>query len=118
MTLLFAIVGVAVIGLIALLAVGKLGQYDEAFHDRSPLVLPSEPVSASDLANVRFGMAVRGYRMSDVDDFIMQMTRVLAARDQEVAELRTELGYRSAHVSASPPGSAPAAQRSPTNGES
>ncbi|MCD4526441.1 DivIVA domain-containing protein [Nocardioides sp. cx-173] len=64
----FAILIVLAMGGVAMLAAGKGTPMAEAEHDR-PGVLPPEdrPVGPNDLRTVRFSLAFRGYRMSEVD---------------------------------------------------
>nr|WP_308189724.1 DivIVA domain-containing protein [Nocardioides sp. cx-169] len=64
----FAILIVLAMGGVAMLAAGKGTPMAEAEHDR-PGVLPAEgrPVGPHDLRTVRFSLAFRGYRMSEVD---------------------------------------------------
>ena len=56
-------------GGVALVASGRGGSMAPAYDDRPDLALPDDrPIAAQDLRTVRFPLAFRGYRMSDVDD--------------------------------------------------
>ena len=60
--LVLALVGVA------LFAAGKGAPLQEVYDDRPDAVVPAEgPLTADDLRRVRFSIALRGYRMSEVD---------------------------------------------------
>lgn len=49
----------------------------------------NRPLEAADLADVRFPMALRGYRMADVDDALARLADELAERDQRIADLES-----------------------------
>jgi len=71
---LFAVLIVLVMGAIAMIAAGRGGAMDAAYDDRPDLALPTEgPLSAEDLRKVRFPLAVRGYRMSEVDALLARL---------------------------------------------
>lgn len=71
---LFAVLIVLVMGAIAMIAAGRGGAMDVAYDDRPDLALPTEgPISAEDLRTVRFPLAVRGYRMSEVDALLARL---------------------------------------------
>ncbi len=56
--------------------------------DRADLDLPlGAPVTADDLEAVRFGMALRGYRMAEVDALLDRLSGELRDRDARLAEL-------------------------------
>lgn len=46
------------------------------------------PLRAEDLAQARFPLAFRGYRMADVDAVLERLAGDLAERDEEIARLR------------------------------
>jgi DivIVA domain-containing protein len=74
----FAILIVLALGGIALLAAGKGAPMTEASPDRPGLDLPpSRPVRADDLRRVRFSLAFRGYRMSEVDSLLDRLASQL-----------------------------------------
>lgn len=59
----------------------------EAPRDAADLDLPGEPLQPEDLPAVRFGMAVRGYRMSEVDAVLDRFRSELSSRDVRIREL-------------------------------
>ncbi|WP_236006398.1 DivIVA domain-containing protein [Nakamurella leprariae] len=64
--LIAAVIGLAVFG-IAVVVFGRGEQMAPLPPRTSPAHLPDGPITGSDVEQVRFGLAVRGYRMSDVD---------------------------------------------------
>ncbi|MBD3548410.1 MULTISPECIES: DivIVA domain-containing protein [Streptomyces] len=75
----------------------------------------ARPVGRADIDALRLPMALRGYRMADVDDALARLGAELAERDARIAELESTLaGDRAAAVTAGtelfePPGDRPAA---------
>ena len=68
MTWLFAVLIVLAMGGIAVLAAGKGTPLSEAYDDRPDATVPEgRPLASDDLRRVRFSLAFRGYRMSEVD---------------------------------------------------
>ncbi|NGO08550.1 DivIVA domain-containing protein [Streptomyces sp. HC44] len=66
----------------------------ERFVDPLPL---DRPVHRGDVETLRFPMAVRGYRMVDVDDALGRLAAELAERDSRIADLEAALaGARAA----------------------
>ncbi len=79
---LFAILIVLAMGGVAVVASGRGGSMAPAYHDRPDLDLPPHrPLAARDLRTVRFPLAVRGYRMSDVDELLARLATELEDRD-------------------------------------
>ncbi|WP_327068812.1 DivIVA domain-containing protein [Kitasatospora sp. NBC_01302] len=77
-----------VVGGAALVALGGGGSLPEAVHDRIAARLPQErPLSRQDVDEIRLPMAVRGYRMDEVDDVLDRLGAELAYRDTRIAEL-------------------------------
>ena len=75
----FAILVVLAMGGIALVAAGRGAPMGPAYDDRPDLALPTDrPLTADDLRRVRFPLALRGYRMSDVD---VLLARLAAERE-------------------------------------
>ncbi|WP_210648929.1 DivIVA domain-containing protein [Nocardioides sp. SYSU D00065] len=78
MTWFFAILVVLAMGGVAVVAAGRGGSMPPAYDDRPDLGLPEDrPLSAQDLRSVRFPLAVRGYRMSDVDAVLARLATEL-----------------------------------------
>jgi DivIVA domain-containing protein len=59
-----------------------------------PLSGVEGPVHAPDLANLRFPVVLRGYRMSAVDEVLDRLGDELVARDARIEELEVALGVR------------------------
>ncbi|MFJ6212833.1 DivIVA domain-containing protein [Streptomyces sp. NPDC092296] len=85
------VVGMAVVvGGAALVALGAGGAMPEAVPDRLTARLPAErPLGRADVDELRLPMAVRGYRMDEVDDVLDRLGAELALRDARIAELET-----------------------------
>ena len=78
---LFAILIVLALGGVAVVASGRGGSMAPAYDDRPDLALPDDrPLVAGDLRSVRFPLAVRGYRMSDVDELLARLATELEDR--------------------------------------
>lgn len=81
MTWLFAILVVLALGGIALVAAGRGAPLAEEYDDRPDALVPAEgQLSGQDLRRVRFSLAFRGYRMSEVDALL---DRLAAEREAE-----------------------------------
>jgi DivIVA domain-containing protein len=92
---LFLVVGlVVVVGAVTLAAVG--GGEGGGLPDVPPERLvdplpPDRPIAREDVEALRFPLALRGYRMADVDDALGRMGAELAERDARIAELESAL---------------------------
>ena len=74
----FAILVVLVMGGVAALAAGRGAPMSEAYDDRPDALVPSSgPLGAQDVRKVRFSLAFRGYRMSEVDALLDRLARQL-----------------------------------------
>lgn len=86
MTWVFAILAVLALGGVAVVAAGRGAPLAPAYDDRPDAVVPAEgPLSGDDLRRVRFSLAFRGYRMSEVDALLDRL-----AREREEAEGRPD----------------------------
>jgi len=98
---LFLVVALAVVVAAVTLAVvggGEQAPLPEAAPERlyDPLP-PDRPVNRADVDGLRFPLAARGYRMSDVDDALNRLAAELAERDARIADLESALtGARTA----------------------
>jgi DivIVA domain-containing protein len=62
--------------------------------DRSPVELPDDrPVTADDVRALQISVALRGYRMTEVDWLIDQFARTLEERDAAIASLRARAAH-------------------------
>ena len=81
MTWVFAVVVVAVLAVVAVVATGRGGELAPAYDDRPDVRVQADgPLTAEDLAAVRFTTALRGYRTSEVDALIDRLVREMQAR--------------------------------------
>jgi DivIVA domain-containing protein len=90
------VVGVLVVAALlflgASLLLGRGETQPPAELDRSPVALPDDrPVTADDVRALQLSVAVRGYRMTEVDWLLDQFALVLDERDAEIARLRQQL---------------------------
>jgi len=91
--LVLVIVGVLVLGLAAAALVLRSGVpgVPDPVTTESFEPLPRGVVEPQQVTELQFDQAIRGYRMSQVDDVLDQLTEELRDRDAEVARLRAEL---------------------------
>ena len=76
----FAIVVVLVLGGVAVVAAGRGEPMSPAYDDRPDALVPADrPLTAADLRKVRFSVALRGYRMSEVDALLARLAAELEA---------------------------------------
>lgn len=79
----FAVLIVLAMGGIALVAAGRGEPMRPVYDDRPDARVPQDrPVSAEDLRRVRFSLAFRGYRMSEVDALLARLAREQEERDR------------------------------------
>ena len=77
----FAVLVVLAMGGVAMVASGRGDSMAPAYDDRPDLALPDDrPIAAQDLRTVRFPLAFRGYRMSDVDELLARLASELEER--------------------------------------
>jgi DivIVA domain-containing protein len=79
----FAILAVLALGGIAAVAAGRGAPLSEAYDDRPDAVVPATGrLVGEDLRRVRFSLAFRGYRMSEVDALLDRVARELEDAEQ------------------------------------
>jgi len=94
-TLPYVLAGILVIAVVALLAVGRLGELPETVPDRAPLALPEDrAMGREDVDGVRFAVGLRGYRMDEVDDVLDRLAAEVDQRDARISELEARLAAR------------------------
>jgi DivIVA domain-containing protein len=72
----FAILVVLALGGVAMLAAGRGTPMAEVYDDRPDASVPATgPLAAEDLRRVRFSLAFRGYRMSEVDALLDRLAQ-------------------------------------------
>jgi len=78
----FAILVVLALGGVAVVAAGRGQPMAPAYDDAPDSLVPADgPVTAEDLRRIRFPLAVRGYRMAEVDALLERL-----AEEREVAD--------------------------------
>src|SRR3954470_20431775 len=88
-TLLLTLLIMAVIGLVAAVAAGRIGGgLDDPASSLPGRGLPPGPFSLQDVDRVRFSPALRGYRMDEVDDVVDRLVDELRRLEDEVTALR------------------------------
>ncbi len=83
----FAILVVLVMGAIATVAAGRGTPLAPEYDDRPDVLVPAGRLGGEDLRRVRFSLAFRGYRMSEVDALL---DRVAAQLEESRPEVRPE----------------------------
>ena len=87
MTWFFAILIVLAMGGVAVFAAGRGAPLAEEYDDRPDSTVPGEgPLRPDDLRRVRFSLAVRGYRMSEVDALLDRLAHELELRDERAVD--------------------------------
>jgi DivIVA domain-containing protein len=90
--LLIAMVVVVAAVTLAVIGGGDSAALPEAAPEQLVDPLPvGRPVGRADVEAVRLPVAVRGYRMADVDDVLGRLGAELAERDARIAELESAL---------------------------
>lgn len=91
MTWVLAILIVLALGGVAVVAAGRGGPMAPAWDDRPDATVPAEgPLSADDLRRVRFSLAFRGYRMSEVDALLDRLASVSEEAERGTSERPSE----------------------------
>ncbi|GAA1109448.1 DivIVA domain-containing protein [Kitasatospora arboriphila] len=86
-----------VVGGAALVALGGGGTLPEALPDRITARLPQDrPLGRHDVDELRLPMALRGYRMDEVDNVLDRLGAELSLRDARIAELEAAAVVRGA----------------------
>lgn len=85
--LIIAILIAAVLFVLAMLVFGRGEQLPPLAARTSPAQLPASDIVGEDVRKVRFSLAVRGYRMSDVDWTLERLAGELDRTRQRLAEL-------------------------------
>lgn len=75
----FAILLVLVLGAIAMVAAGRGTPLAPEYDDRPDVSVPAGRIVGDDLRRVRFSLALRGYRMSEVDALLDRLAAQLEA---------------------------------------
>ena len=74
---------------VVLVALGKGSSASEVVPDRRAADLPADrALDAADIDALRLPQALRGYRMSDVDEVLDRLAAALVQRDELIARLQ------------------------------
>ena len=77
----FAILIVLALGGVAVVAAGRGAPLAEVYDDRPDAEVPADGrLRAEDLRRVRFSLALRGYRMSEVDALLDRLATEMESR--------------------------------------
>ena len=99
-----AVIAVAALGVAAMAAAGGMGQMTrEPVYDTYRQDLPDGPLASEDIRRLRFGIALRGYAMGQVDDVLERLAAEIAERDARIAELTADATPESAPRAELPP---------------
>ena len=83
---LFAILLVLAMGGVAMFAAGRGAPMSRVYDDRPDALVPTDrAIGAEDLRRVRFSIAFRGYRMSEVDALLDRLAREREQEDEPPA---------------------------------
>ena len=83
----FAVLIVLAMGGVAVLAAGKGRPLAEEYGDRPDALVPATGrVGAEDLRRIRFSLAVRGYRMSEVDALLDRLASEIEQAEKKPDE--------------------------------
>jgi DivIVA domain-containing protein len=83
-----AVLAIVILGVAAIAAAGGFGEMSrDPVRDTYRQDLPDRPLTAQDLAGLRFGVTLRGYSMGQVDDILDRLATEIAQRDARIAEL-------------------------------
>jgi len=87
-TLLLVAVGIAIVVVVAVLVARDRPVLEDDPVDARRLDWPpDDPLTPAALADARFTVALRGYRMDEVDRVLDDARAALAARDERIADL-------------------------------
>ena len=95
LSFLVGLAAVAVVGALLFLGgsvlLGRGESQPPADLDRSPVELPDDrPVTGEDVRALQISVAVRGYRMTEVDWLLEQLAQAIEERDETITVLRAQ----------------------------
>ena len=89
----FAILIVLALGAIAVVAAGRGAPMSPAYDDAPDSLVPRNgPVTGEDLRRIRFPLALRGYRMTEVDALLERLAEELERSEAEARDPGPEGG--------------------------
>jgi DivIVA domain-containing protein len=88
-----AAVAVVALGVAAVVAAGGGGSMaEDPVRDTYEMTLPESRLDGAAIRQLRFGVALRGYAMDQVDAVLDRIAADLEARDARIAQLEAQLG--------------------------
>jgi hypothetical protein len=92
-TVVLVLAGVAVLGAVVVLAMGRGGELTETHPDYPPLPVDAEgrPVLGPEGSRIRLPATIWGYQMQVTDEAVHRLTAALRERDARVADLERQL---------------------------
>ncbi|MGI3780180.1 MAG: DivIVA domain-containing protein [Janthinobacterium lividum] len=98
-----AAVAVVALGVAAVVAAGGGGSMaKDPVRDTYATTLPESRFDGATVRSLRFGVALRGYAMDQVDGVLDRLASDLEVRDTRIAELEARLGASETTRAASP----------------
>lgn len=121
MVVVFVLAGMAVLGAVVVLAMGRGGELAETHPDYPPLPFGAggRPVTAPDVAYLRLPRTFWGYQPHVTDEALHRLADALAERDARVAALEEQLHglhRRTDDTAAGPVGALHGLEEPPVNG--
>jgi DivIVA domain-containing protein len=112
----FAILIVLALGGVAVVAAGRGQPMAPAYDDAPDSLVPTDgSVTADDLRRIRFPLAVRGYRMAEVDALLERLAEERERADRDAtAEAPSSPAPASGPPAASPSGQGPEGDSHPS----
>jgi DivIVA domain-containing protein len=109
-----AAVAVVALGVAAVVAAGGGGSMaDDPVRDTYAMTLPEERLDGATVRGLRFGVALRGYAMDQVDAVLDRVAVELETRDARIVELEAQLAETGPASVEPSPAPAPAAAGEP-----
>jgi DivIVA domain-containing protein len=110
-----AAIAVVALGVAAVVAAGGGGSMaKDPVRDTYAMTLPEGRLDGAEVRGLRFGTALRGYAMDQVDEVLDRVATDLEARDARIAQLESELGTGGAPPAGAHLTTAPVAGPPPT----
>ncbi|MGP4023941.1 hypothetical protein [Actinomadura sp. 3N407] len=121
MVVVLVLAGVAVLGAVVVLAMGRGGELAETHPDYPPLPLGADgrPITGQDAAHLRLPRTFWGYQPQVTDEALHRLADALAERDAHVAALEQQLHdlhRRAGDAGAGPVGALHGLEEPPVNG--
>jgi DivIVA domain-containing protein len=96
-TLFLVVAVLAVVFGVAAFLTGRAEGMSYEPQDLASVGIPRDrAMTADDVSGLRFALALRGYRMSEVDDALDRLAAEIGARDEAIAQLRARLSQGAA----------------------